>query len=125
VRVAILDTGIDVNDEALLAFKKRIKGRKSWVDDADDGDDNITDEFGHGTHTTALLCSIAPEADIYIARVAKGKTLHKPEYIAKVRMHPMLLEICSDVILGYQMGCEMQSRRYHNVLGVFQALHTL
>jgi hypothetical protein len=87
VRIAILDTGIDRNDEVLLAFKERIKLGRSWVDNIQEGDGNDIDEFGHGTHTAALLCTIAPEADIYIGRVCKGKALEDPVSIAKVIFH--------------------------------------
>jgi hypothetical protein len=84
VRIAILDTGIDENDEVLQAFKERIKGRRSWVDDTETGNDNVLDLVGHGTHVTALLCNVAPEADIYIGRITKGKTLTEPSCIANV-----------------------------------------
>ena len=84
VRIAILDTGIDADDEILQVFKERIKGWRSWVDKTETGDNNVLDLFGHGTHTTALLCTMAPEADIYIGRVAKGKILKEPSSIANV-----------------------------------------
>jgi len=84
VRIAILDTGIDPQDEFLSGCRDRIKGYRSWVDDAEDGDTNILDEFGHGTHSCALLCTAAPEADICIGRISKKKTLTSPKYIAKV-----------------------------------------
>jgi hypothetical protein len=28
---------------------------------------------GHGTHATALLLQVAPDADVYVARVFEGK----------------------------------------------------
>lgn len=85
VRIAILDTGIDTTDEAIQGFEERIKGRRSWADNIEVGDENVQDRFGHGTHATALLCTMAPEADIYIGRVAQGKFLKEPSSISNVR----------------------------------------
>ncbi|PYH91049.1 subtilisin-like protein [Aspergillus ellipticus CBS 707.79] len=69
VRIAILDTGYD--EEVPFFFfpgiQSRLKGWKDWVD----GSDKPRDCDGHGTHLVSLLMKCAPEADVYVARIAK------------------------------------------------------
>lgn len=89
VRVAILDSGVDMADACLkgAAKAKRIKAMRNWTDR---DPDNWTDTYGHGTHVARLLIRVAPAADIYIARVSTGKHLvpEKTGLIAQVRGKP-------------------------------------
>ncbi|GFF44406.1 uncharacterized protein PAC_01091 [Aspergillus udagawae] len=78
VKIAILDTGIDLKNDFIRVNKTRIKGLESWIDDGN----KSGDLFGHGTHTAGLLLRVAPTADIYVARVVANKHLDKPENIA-------------------------------------------
>ncbi|KAI1123342.1 hypothetical protein F5Y10DRAFT_270207 [Nemania abortiva] len=82
IRIAVLDTGINTQDEDIRGLVDEIKdGRKKQKtpktdrnpikkiegftgDEGDEGDD----KFGHGTHVAALVLRTAPEADIYIAK---------------------------------------------------------
>jgi len=72
VKVAVLDTGIDWSDSFILGAKDRIIEWKNWTDDREDQEcrQQVHDSAGHGTHVTALLLKIAPEAKVYISRVA-------------------------------------------------------
>ena len=83
VKIAILDTGIDRSHGKIGAqWDRRVKGTKSWIinEDAD------VDRCGHGTHGAALLMRIAPEAHIYVARIAKDRTSPlDPDSVAQVR----------------------------------------
>ena len=69
VRIAILDTGYDPDAVFFQpnARRNRLVEWKDWVEDAKEP----TDCNGHGTHLVSLIMKIAPEADIYVARVAK------------------------------------------------------
>ncbi|KAH8667352.1 peptidase S8/S53 domain-containing protein [Tricladium varicosporioides] len=69
VKIAILDTGIDRQHQAFLdeASKARIKKTEDFLDPSGKGHDVC----GHGTHCLGLLRKVAPEADIYVARVMK------------------------------------------------------
>ncbi|PMD49669.1 subtilisin-like protein, partial [Hyaloscypha bicolor E] len=68
VKIAILDTGVDLPKPPCDKFQDRIAGYKDWVD----LDDTIQQDLdGHGTHSTALLMKVAPNATIYIERVFK------------------------------------------------------
>jgi subtilisin family serine protease len=82
VKIAVLDTGIDLDHPFIKAAMrlKRIKETKSFVDN----DETMKDESGHGTHVTALLLRVAPEAKIYIAKVAKDEEIPSDHRITNV-----------------------------------------
>jgi hypothetical protein len=74
VKIAILDTGIDLPLGQKFAHKDRIKECRSWLVTDEDGDERgDKDLTGHGTHAAALLLKVAPNADLYVARVFKGQ----------------------------------------------------
>ena len=87
VRIAILDTGIELPEVAFWAYRDRIREQKSWVTD-DDCDDFIQrgdrDIDGHGTHGAALLLQVAPEADIFVARVFRDRKESRGDIMAEV-----------------------------------------
>ncbi|KAH7173727.1 ankyrin repeat-containing domain protein [Fusarium flagelliforme] len=91
VKIAILDTGIDLShpDFSQRAKRrtkigakqqrsghpeeiqsKRIKACKNF---ADGPEDDVTDEDGHGTHIAGLIMAIAPRAELYIAKVSSSQ----------------------------------------------------
>lgn len=70
IRIAVLDTGCD-NDAPFFHLPDngpRLKQWKDWVD----GSASWQDLHGHGTHLVSLIMRIAPEADIYVARIAES-----------------------------------------------------
>lgn len=82
--MAILDTGIDLNDSFL---KSRISASDCW--DFVDNTALIQDEVGHGTHTASILAKTAPRARIFCGRVWKKRsedrnTRNTGELIGKV-----------------------------------------
>jgi len=62
------------------------------------------DLFGHGTHIAGLLLRVAPEADIYIARVAINRNVDNTENIAEVYSLIPENHYYTNIMLGYQMG---------------------
>ncbi|PMD49853.1 subtilisin-like protein [Hyaloscypha bicolor E] len=87
VRIAILDTGIELPGEGSWAYEDRIREQKSWV--ADDDCDTFLqrgdrDLDGHGTHGAALLLQVAPEADIFVARIFKDRKESRGSIMAEV-----------------------------------------
>jgi subtilisin family serine protease len=77
VRVAILDTGAELDHPALAG---RITAGYDFVDDDedpgevgngvdDDGDGFVDEALGHGTHVAGIVSLVAPGAELLIARV--------------------------------------------------------
>lgn len=86
-RIAVLDTGINKSHGGIAGalYSHRIMDEwcHSWIGDPKD----IHDEDGHGTHCAYLLHKVAPEAEIYVAKVFSHNQvkLYQAENIAKVR----------------------------------------
>ena len=90
VKIAILDTGIDLThpefDEVDSYYpghgvprRERVEWR-SFVNSEGNSDDD-----GHGTHSAALLLRLAPKAKIFVAQVVEGRDGRvDPEIVAKV-----------------------------------------
>ncbi|KAH7133081.1 hypothetical protein B0J13DRAFT_93100 [Dactylonectria estremocensis] len=74
VRIAVLDTGCDINHEYFdgpgVCQDERLNGH--WFDCVAGSDEIIDEDPGrHGTSVLALLLRLLPSADIFIARIAK------------------------------------------------------
>lgn len=81
VKIAILDTGLDYEHPEIWACRDNIKDSHNWLPE---GPENVAQDLtGHGTFVTGLLLDCAPDADIYIAKVA-NKKLATPRIIAEV-----------------------------------------
>jgi hypothetical protein len=97
-RIAVLDTGINKAHGGIAAALSMSRIRDewchSWVGDPKD----VHDEDGHGTHCAHLVHKVAPEADIYVAKVFSYNQvkLYQAENIAKVRSET-LFQIVGDV----------------------------
>lgn len=124
VRIAVLDTGCD--DEAPFFFQSnngsRLKQWKDWVD----GSEHRQDCHGHGTHLVSLVMKIAPEAHVYVARIAESPDalLEAAENVAKVwQLHLVACSIKiwphADSILGDLLGEQrVESRHNFNVIRI-------
>ena len=66
VRIAILDTGLDLSHPYMTAIYD--DGRLQYYDFVDNSA-CIKDLDGHGTHCTSILAKLAPNAEIFVARV--------------------------------------------------------
>ena len=80
VKIAILDSGIDLNENYIVMNRDRIKYR-SFVS----GEEGIEDLIGHGTHTAALLLKVAPNSNIFVARITASGNLEDTACIESVR----------------------------------------
>ncbi|KAK4202406.1 peptidase S8/S53 domain-containing protein [Triangularia verruculosa] len=88
IKVAILDTGLDPAIPAIEAHKKCIQRKKGWPL-TDKGEEMVpADTDGHGTHVTGLLLRMAPDCDVYVAKIAnkEGKPI-SPARVAEAIDH--------------------------------------
>jgi hypothetical protein len=77
IRIAIIDSGIDDNDTIIdtAIEERRIKACQGFMNGVDD----YKDCYGHGTHVARLLLELAPQAELYIAKVSNGKSINPPD----------------------------------------------
>ncbi len=64
IRIAVLDTGVNMNNPFVFLHRSRIKS-KSFLSDL-----STHDTDGHGTHVDVLTLKVARNALIHVARVA-------------------------------------------------------
>jgi subtilisin family serine protease len=110
VKVAVLDTGVDWNDSYIRGAKDRIMEWKNWADDREgqDSQQQVHDDAGHGTHVTALLLKTAPEAKVYISRVAdQNGSMIVAERIAEVSL--LILSSVNFSFNGWNAGVQLAS----------------
>lgn len=67
VKIAILDTGIDRDHDAFEAREENIKAKLNFYNNSQR---SIPDLNGHGTFTASLILDYAPDAELYIAKIA-------------------------------------------------------
>ena len=126
IRIAILDTGISFPEEAEdIGYTDRIIETKSWLGGSANTDPELErgdlDLDGHGTHAAALLLHVAPDADIYVARVCEGKRELKGRIMADV-FHKRVADVGAPVqhiaqfansLLGHQTRYRHLEGRHH------------
>ncbi|KAK4206459.1 hypothetical protein QBC37DRAFT_300762 [Rhypophila decipiens] len=76
IRVAILDTGLDGSDMFFRGAASRIRGKRSWVGREED----YHDTSGHGTHVARLFLTLAPSAELYVAKIAEGMHVDERDF---------------------------------------------
>lgn len=84
VKVAVLDTGLDVSHPSIQANIERIRDVKTWL--PANRETSGGDVCGHGTHVAGLLLDMAPDCDVYVAQIADNNPL-SPHQIAKAIDH--------------------------------------
>lgn len=84
IKIAILDTGVDLNHPDMDARDTQIKRKYNWVSER--YKKMVHDDNGHGTHTAGLLLDYAPDAELYIAKIAENKP-SSPIVIAEAINH--------------------------------------
>jgi hypothetical protein len=80
--IATISTSTETGRERDTSRMKstRIKAPRSFVP----GDKAIEDTFGHGTHVSALIMRVAPEAQIYVTKIAASGGIPQNHNIAEL-----------------------------------------
>lgn len=100
IKIAVLDTGIDINQPSICGhlnlinmarwelnrgkMDNPIKAEKSFVGGL------TVDECGHGTRVAELLLKVAPYADLYVGKISnsiKDGDAGSASHIAEVSLH--------------------------------------
>lgn len=84
VKIAVLDTGLDSRHGFIKGAiaTKQIKTVRSFIEN----DESTEDTCGHGTHVATLLLKTAPNAQLYVAKVAQTETIPLDHNIAEVKI---------------------------------------
>ncbi|CAK7216195.1 hypothetical protein SEUCBS140593_002793 [Sporothrix eucalyptigena] len=89
MRIAIIDTGINtshVDMKAAMVHKQIVK-LCDWTNDSHGVEvQEMEDHSGHGTLVASIILDLAPNVELYIARVTTGPKMtdKEAEYIAEV-----------------------------------------
>jgi hypothetical protein len=100
IKIAILDTGIQLPEEAEVAYEDQILESKSWLK-ADKGDELLRgdrDLDGHGTHCASVLLKVSPNVDIFVARVFKQRSERKGA-VESIETQQAIADVCSLISL--------------------------
>ncbi|KAL1871948.1 hypothetical protein Daus18300_004584 [Diaporthe australafricana] len=79
VRICVIDTGLDKTHPSVMAavMDDRLRAEKTFKDN---GGTDTNDEHGHGTHMMELILHVAPEADIYVAKIADARFIPEKDF---------------------------------------------
>ena len=106
VRIAILDVGVDHNSS--LSFRGHIKTGRSFIR-GEEATNYEQDEKGHGTAVAYQIARVCPNAEIYIARIAKYRNGRiEPEREAIVQALKWASEVWKVDIINMSFGWETQ-----------------
>lgn len=84
VKIAILDTGVDIQHPYIDARSANIPDRYNWINDDETANVRlVSDLSGHGTFAASLVLDYAPDAQLFVAKIAEKEPL-KANVIAKV-----------------------------------------
>ena len=107
IRIAIIDTGVRAEDPLIITAREeetiRIC-RNFATPEHDEWEDEV--ENGHGTLVARLLLEVAPEAELYIAKVSREKTIPKKELyriaqVGEIELHVLLQSLCQSKTADY------------------------
>jgi major intracellular serine protease len=119
IKVAVLDTGCEVNHPEL---RERIVGGRNFTDDDRSNPDIFTDYNGHGTHVAGTIAAqengggvigVAPEADLLIVKVLNKRGSGQYEWIIKGILYA--IEQKADII-SMSLGGPADVPELHNAI---------
>lgn len=82
IKIAVLDTGVDLDNPVIKNKKSRVECM-SFLEDG-----GVDDLDGHGTHVVQLMLRVSRNAKIYVARVFRDDEHIATSNIARVSIFP-------------------------------------
>ncbi|QYS96040.1 Peptidase_S8 domain-containing protein [Trichoderma simmonsii] len=80
IKIAILDTGIDIQHPYIDARLGNIMDRYDWLNDDETANVRlVSDLSGHGTFAASLILDYAPDAQLFVARIAEKERIDEKE----------------------------------------------
>jgi subtilisin family serine protease len=78
-KIAILDTGVDGTHKEIRAFMdKNVIIGKGFLSKDGVTLDPFTDKHGHGTHVASVLLQVAPDAQLFVGKIAEKEATFTP-----------------------------------------------
>lgn len=103
-KIAILDTGVDLEHSSIMACCENFLGIKSFTDS------DPQDYHGHGTFTASLILKVVPQVHLYVAKVAERRLLPFKHNIADVsNLEARSMDALNNSELGYSLGNRKES----------------
>ncbi|KAH8745339.1 hypothetical protein F5883DRAFT_266502 [Diaporthe sp. PMI_573] len=84
VKIAILDTGIDQAHYAFEAREENLKGKRNCYNESKK---NVPDLNGHGTFAASLILDYAPDAELYVVKIADENARPDGKIVANAINH--------------------------------------
>jgi hypothetical protein len=91
IKIAILSSGVDLEHDFIQFEEDRVR-RVETASYSSETSDGPEDDVGMGTHSVGLLLRLAPEAEVYVFKVTKGRKIQSELLISQVRYYLQSLE---------------------------------
>ncbi|KAL7928162.1 hypothetical protein V8C35DRAFT_318778 [Trichoderma chlorosporum] len=113
VKVAIIDSGINMADPFISGKEEQIRGKRNWTDC---NPDNWHDTYGHGTHVARLVLQVAPAVELYIARVSTGKQIKNKDIIQIATAIEWVSAVWKVDIISMSLGLDGEDEKVKKAL---------
>jgi hypothetical protein len=103
VKIAILDTGIDLSHEWIKLKLKDHNGKnKDFIqEDAEDESVPPQDSCGHGTYAAGIILQLTPHVDLHVARVFENGFLHSTDTNTALDRVAQVIQFCQMSVCFY------------------------
>jgi hypothetical protein len=123
VRVAVIDSGIDIDTELetrVISGKSFVNTSYGYVDDDNSTSDSSPSNVPHGTYVTKIIASKSPDAAIVNAKVVAENDIATPLAIVEAIRWAVLEENCSVINLSLGLSVIIDDYVVHTIRWAFE-----